>query len=82
MARMFDSSLCIFLLAVCPRGILPDTTPVACEEFFTSDLRQTRRTAPHQHRLHRREREPLLPWGGPTAEVFAVCWHLDRYMTT
>lgn len=30
-------------------AILPDAVEVSCEEFFISDLSQTRETASHQH---------------------------------
>jgi len=58
--------------------ILPEAARVSCEEFFTSDLSQTRETAAHQHPVHWRQREPLLPWGGPIAGDFAIC----RYLTS
>lgn len=63
-------------------AILPEAARVSCEEFFTSDLSQTRETALHQHCRHWRERGPLLPWGGLPSKGFAVCEHLDRHMTT
>lgn len=63
-------------------AILPEAAGVSCEEFFTSDLRQTNETAPHQHPVHWHQHEALLPWGGLLGKGFAVCEHLNRHMTT
>lgn len=43
---------------------MPESGSFACEEFFTSDLRQTLKTATYQHLASQWERGPLLSWGG------------------
>lgn len=63
---------------------MPESGSLACEEFFTSDLSQTRKTVPHQHRSHWRERAPFsrgVAWMGQSSQAIAgtdKCRHTNN----